>query len=58
MTRLSAVFMIRSRNKVMTSYDWCKTGASLWFLWLLWLNYDFSMESITARKIMITMAQL
>ena len=32
--------------------------ASLWFLWLLWLNYDFSIESITARKIMITMAQL
>ena len=30
----------------------------LWFLWPLWLNYDSSIEPITARKIMITMAQL
>ena len=52
MTRVSAISMIKSRNKIITSWDWFKTGSSslwfLWFLWLLWLNYlNFSMESIT-----------
>ena len=56
MTRLSAVSMIKSRNKIITSWDWFKAGSSLWFLWflwLLWLNYlDFSMESITTMSTM------